>query len=120
MKINAWTDRYTNKTEIDVEKFSSVIDRPFKMGHADILDHWDKLYGKRYDTHCGGKIGTGRKIHRLSVSGYLDNGVFRVVSASCGCGSQRWTSGGFSGLQIIPNVDPELVNCKKCRPSLRK
>ena len=65
--------------------------------------------------HILGMIGNGEKTHYLYAEWAMINGDQVVISASSHCGSQRWTSGGFSRLHILTDATPdEVATCRKC------
>ena len=64
---------------------------------------------KGYETrNVTGMIGSGRKVHSLTVLCKEDDGIFWVADARSWCGSQKWKS----RLSILPDAE---VDCKRCR-----
>jgi hypothetical protein len=59
-----------------------------------------------------GRIGSGTKVHNLSVTYAVKDGVRYIMHASSHCGSQKFTLGGYSRLTILP--EGTEVTCKKC------
>ena len=65
-----------------------------------------------------GKIGNGKKSHRLSV-GYVELTDFRgkgifYVSAYDSCGSSKWNCWHPSTLTVLGEYDEKRVTCLKC------
>lgn len=65
-----------------------------------------------------GKIGNGKKVHRLTVSyimltDFRGRGIF-YLSAYDGCGSSKWNCWSPSALHVLGEYDESIVTCKKC------
>ena len=60
-----------------------------------------------------GKIGRGTKVHSFDCYACEWKGELLVTAAYSYCGSQRFSSGGFSGLRIMPHGTE--ITCQKCR-----
>ena len=73
-------------------------------------------------TIANGKIGNGKKVHRLTVT-YIELTDFRgkgifYLTASDECGSSKWNCWSPSALYVLGEHDNEQVTCIKCRPEL--
>ena len=73
-------------------------------------------------TIANGKIGNGKKVHRLTIT-YMELTDFRgkgifYLTAQDGCGSSKWNCWSPSALYVLGEHDNEQVTCIKCRPEL--
>lgn len=65
-----------------------------------------------------GKIGNGKKVHRLMVSyveltDFRGKGIF-YLSAYDGCGSSKWNCWSPSSLYVLGEYDSDQVTCLRC------
>ena len=65
-----------------------------------------------------GKIGNGKKVHRLTVTyveltDFRGKGIF-YTSAHDGCGSSKWNCWSPSSLYVLGEYDEKQVTCLKC------
>jgi hypothetical protein len=77
-----------------------------------------KEAGGAIRTTALGKIGNGKKVHRLMVS-YIELTDFRgkgifYLSAYDGCGSSKWNCWSPSSLYVLGEYDEKMVTCLKC------
>ena len=65
-----------------------------------------------------GKIGNGKKVHRLTVT-YIELTDFRgkgifYLTAHDGCGSSKWNCWSPSALYVLGEYDENMMTCLKC------
>ena len=76
-------------------------------------DYMEKVHGYE-NKRIAIRIGGGTHVHRaFATCKVIDSALVVAGKVMSLCGSQKWTSGGYSTIMVVEDTD-DNVTCRKC------